>query len=92
MQSDIYAFGMFLYEVMTHHYPFEKFVTCIDGSELPLSKQHWSFVQVHEPKASPAIVKRAATNATTNLDFPSKIALECPVGYIDLLKNCIAVR
>jgi len=92
VQSDIYAFGMFLYEVMTHHFPFEKFRTeSFDGSALSVSKQHWSLDVVHNGGYE-NIVKRYSSNITSSLCIPREIELESPPGYVDLLKNCIAVR
>ncbi len=96
VQSDIYAFGMFLYEVLTHHFPFEKYVTeSPDGSELPVSKQHWSIAEVHKKGAgegNEALVKRWGSKATTILSFPEEIKAASPSRYVELLKSCIAVR
>jgi serine/threonine protein kinase len=95
VQSDIYAYGMFLYEVLTHHFPFEKFVTeCPDGSLLSLSKQHWSLHDLHKKgnDQNQNLLKRCASKAATNLCIPEEIKRDCPVGYVELLKNCISVR
>ena len=95
VQSDVYAYGMFLYEVLTHHFPFERFVTeCPDGSMLSVSKQHWSLHDLHK-KANDQnlnLFKRCASKAATNLCIPEEIKSDCPVGYVELLNSCISVR
>ena len=92
VQSDVYAYGMFLYEILTHHFPFEKFVTeRPDGSLLSLSAQHWSQLDFHK-KGNENILKRCVSKATANLCIPEEIERESPVGYVELLKKCISVR
>ncbi len=89
--SDIYAFGMFLYEVMTHRFPFEQFVTeSPDGSQLSNSRQHWSIGDIHKPGCNVALASRIIRQA--NLCITDSIRRETPLGYVDLLKKCIAVR
>jgi hypothetical protein len=96
VQSEIYAFGMLLYQLLTHHYPFERFVTeSDDGSELSPSEHYWEFGDVHrkgEIYEWLPLMKRYAMKATKYLFIPSQIERECPVGYMALLKNCIVVR
>ena len=92
VQSDIYAFGMFLYEIMTHHFPFENFVeNDIDGSLLSHSKQHWSLADIHK-QANDKLASRLHRGAQANLCIPKAIRLESPKGFVDLLKHCISVR
>jgi len=87
--SDIYAFGMFLYEVMTHRFPFEQFVTeSPDGSQLSNSRQHWSIGDIHKPGCNVALASRIIRKA--NLCITESILRETPDGYVDLLKKCIA--
>ena len=93
VQSDIYAYGMFLYEVMTHHFPFENFVTeSPDGSLLSHSRQHWSMKDIHKPHANERLALRYHKAAQASLCIPKFILCESPNGFVELLKDCIAVR
>jgi serine/threonine protein kinase len=93
VQSDIYAYGMFLYEVLTHHFPFENFVETspIDGSPLSFSKQHWSLHDIHR-HANDRLASRLHKAAQANLCIPKAIQHESPDGFSELLKHCIEVR
>ena len=91
VQSDIYAYGMFLYEVMTHHFPFENFVTeTPDGRLLSPRSYHWEFRDIHKPHANERLALRY--HKVASLCIPEAILCESPNGFVELLKNCIAVR